>query len=36
MCVFIDYEKGIIKSTHEELLGEIKRNIQSEFEGESW
>ncbi|EFX6129889.1 hypothetical protein P3512_23140 [Escherichia coli] len=28
MCVFIDYEKGIIKSTHEELLGEIKRNIQ--------
>lgn len=28
MCVFIDYEKGIMKSTHEELLGEIKRNIQ--------
>ncbi|MGV5952800.1 hypothetical protein ACVN39_27710, partial [Escherichia coli] len=28
MCVFIDYDKGIIKSTHEELLSEIKCNIQ--------
>lgn len=28
MCAFIDYNNGIIKSTHEELLGEIKHNIQ--------
>ncbi len=28
MCAFIDYNNGIIKPTHEELLGEIKHNIQ--------
>ncbi|MCK2372866.1 hypothetical protein DD753_30375, partial [Escherichia coli] len=28
MCEFIDYDKEIIKFTHEKLLGEIRRNIQ--------